>query len=119
MFRTSGGARYIGTCYGQWRRGQAEERAETGRARVDVGGVVGGRWWQGMCAASWPVSLVWARFGGGHRYKVVPPGVITGDLRSSLGARGCSQYGAPGCVASSPAAVRLAEFVGGSLLKRT
>ena len=52
-------------------------------------------------------------------YIRVPPGVITGDLRSALGARGYSQYGAPGCMASSPAAVRLAEFVGGGLLKRT
>ena len=45
--------------------------------------------------------------------------MISEDLRSALGARGCPQYGAPGCVASSPAAVRLAEVVGGSLLKRT
>ena len=44
--------------------------------------------------------------------------MITEDLGSALGARGCSQYGAPGCVASSPAAVRLAEVVGGGLLKR-
>jgi len=49
----------------------------------------------------------------------VPPGLITEDLRSALGTRGYSQYGAPGCVASSPAAVRLSEFVGGGLLKRT
>ena len=56
---------------------------------------------------------------GGVCYIRVPPGVITEDLGSALGARGCSQYGAPGCVASSPAAVRLAEFVGGGLLKRT
>ena len=57
--------------------------------------------------------------GGGLCYIRVPPGVITEDLGSALGARGCSQYGAPGCVASSPAAVRLAEVLGGSLLKRT
>ena len=58
-------------------------------------------------------------FEGGVCYIRVPPGMITEDLRSALGARGCPQYGAPGCVASSPAAVRLAEFVGGGLLKRT
>ena len=49
----------------------------------------------------------------------VPPRLITEDLRSALGTRGYSQYGAPGCVASSPAAVRLAEVLGGYLLKRT
>ena len=45
--------------------------------------------------------------------------MITEDLGSALGARGCSQYGAPGGVASSPAAVRLVEVLGGGLLKRT
>ena len=49
----------------------------------------------------------------------MPPRLITEDLRSALGTRGYFQYGVPGCVASSPAAVRLAEFVGGGLLKRT
>ena len=44
--------------------------------------------------------------------------VITGPW-SALGTRGYSQYGAPGCVASSPTAVRPAEFVWGCLLKRT
>ena len=58
-------------------------------------------------------------FGGVFCYIRVPPGMITEDLRSALGARGCPQYGAPGCVASSPAAVRLAEVLGGCLLKRT
>ena len=58
-------------------------------------------------------------FEGGVCYIRVPSGVISEDLRSSLGARGCPQYGAPGCVASSPAAGRLPEFVGGSPLKRT
>ena len=57
--------------------------------------------------------------GGGLCYIWVPPGLITEDPRSALGTRGYSQYGAPGCVASSPAAVRLAEFVGRSLRKRT
>ncbi len=52
-------------------------------------------------------------------YISVPPRLITEDLRSALGTRGYFQYGVPGCVASSPAAVRLAEFVGGGLLKRT
>ena len=119
MFRTSGGARYIGTCYGQWRRGQAEERAETGRARVDVGGVVGGRWWQGMCAASWPVSLVWARFGGGHRHKVVPAGGVAPDPSAPFAARGRPKYPPRGGGAGCPLRVRLRDIMGGSPLKRT
>ena len=72
-----------------------------------------------MCADDWPVSPVWARFGGGLCYKVVPAGGIAPDLSTPFAARAPPKYPPRGACASCPLRVRLGEIVGGSLLKRT
>ena len=119
MLRTSGGARYISTCYGRWRRDQAQERAETGRTEVTVGGVVVGRWWQGICARGWPVCPVWARFGGGVCYKVAPAGGAAPGPSTLAAATGCPRYELSGALTGWAVRVRLGEALGGSLLTST
>ena len=84
-----------------------------------MGGVVDGRWWQGMCAADWPVSRVLARFGGGLCYKVVPAGGIAADPNAPAAVRGPPKYHTRGGSAGCRFPVRLFEIGGGSLLKRT
>ena len=72
-----------------------------------------------MCAAGWPVSRLWARLGGGHRYKAVPAGGIAPDPSTPSAARGPPKYPPRGACAGCPLRVRLGKIAGGSLLKRT
>ena len=72
-----------------------------------------------MCAAGWPVSPVWARFGGGVCYKVVPAGGVAPDPSTPSAARGSPKYHLRGGYTGCRSRVRLRQVVGGGLLKRT
>ena len=72
-----------------------------------------------MCAADWPVSPVWVRFGGGHRYKVVPAGGAACNQSTPFAAKGRPKYPPRGGGAGCPLRVRPRDIMGGSPLKRT
>ena len=72
-----------------------------------------------MCAAGWPASPVWARFGGGLCYKAVPAGGVAPDPSAPFAARGRPKYPPRGGGAGCPLRVRLRDIMGGSPLKRT
>ena len=72
-----------------------------------------------MCAAGWPVSPVWARFGGGVCYKVAPAGGAAPGPSTLAAATGCPRYELSGALTGWAARVRLGEALGGSLLTST